>query len=173
MFKKILIANRGEIACRVIKSARKMGIATVAVYSEADKDARHVELALNLPVAVVDNLLVFIIFQERRDARHEFNRVERLMQVIIRAEFQAGHLADEFRIGGKHDNRHIAEITDSFQHIEAVEVRHHHVEQDQIGGEITDLLDGLFAIESLTNLKAIMLKIHANEAHHALFIIHN
>jgi propionyl-CoA carboxylase alpha chain len=45
MFKKILIANRGEIACRVIKSARKMGIATVAVYSEADQDARHVELA--------------------------------------------------------------------------------------------------------------------------------
>src|SRR5262249_38678118 len=45
MFKKILIANRGEIACRVIKTANKMGIATVAVYSEADKDARHVELA--------------------------------------------------------------------------------------------------------------------------------
>jgi len=45
MFEKILIANRGEIACRVIATAKKMGIATVAVYSEADKDARHVELA--------------------------------------------------------------------------------------------------------------------------------
>ncbi|NBD30380.1 MAG: acetyl-CoA carboxylase biotin carboxylase subunit [Alphaproteobacteria bacterium] len=45
MFKKILIANRGEIACRVIKSARKMGIATVAVYSDADKHALHVEMA--------------------------------------------------------------------------------------------------------------------------------
>ena len=45
MFKKLLIANRGEIACRVIKSAKKMGILTVAVYSEADKDALHVELA--------------------------------------------------------------------------------------------------------------------------------
>ena len=45
MFNKILIANRGEIACRVIATAKKMGIATVAVYSEADKEARHVQLA--------------------------------------------------------------------------------------------------------------------------------
>ena len=45
MFKKILIANRGEIACRVIATAQKMGIQTVAVYSEADKEARHVEMA--------------------------------------------------------------------------------------------------------------------------------
>ncbi len=45
MIKKILIANRGEIACRVIKTARKMGIKTVAVYSDADKDALHVDMA--------------------------------------------------------------------------------------------------------------------------------
>jgi propionyl-CoA carboxylase alpha chain len=45
MFKKLLIANRGEIACRVIKTARKMGIATVAVYSDADKNALHVRMA--------------------------------------------------------------------------------------------------------------------------------
>lgn len=45
MFKRILIANRGEIACRVIKTARRMGIETVAVYSEADRDALHVEMA--------------------------------------------------------------------------------------------------------------------------------
>ena len=45
MFKRILIANRGEIACRIIKTARKLGIETVAVYSEADKDALHVMMA--------------------------------------------------------------------------------------------------------------------------------
>ena len=45
MFEKILIANRGEIACRVIRSAQKMGIKTVAVYSEADRNALHVEMA--------------------------------------------------------------------------------------------------------------------------------
>ncbi len=45
MFEKILVANRGEIACRVIKSARKMGIKTVAVYSDADEDSMHVQMA--------------------------------------------------------------------------------------------------------------------------------
>src|SRR3979409_1208442 len=45
MFKRILIANRGEIACRIIKTARKMGIRTVAVFSDADRDALHVEMA--------------------------------------------------------------------------------------------------------------------------------
>jgi propionyl-CoA carboxylase alpha chain len=45
MFQKILIANRGEVACRVINTAHRMGIHTVAVYSEADRDARHVQLA--------------------------------------------------------------------------------------------------------------------------------
>ncbi len=70
MFDKILIANRGEIACRVIKSARKMGIKTVAVYSEADKDALHVQMAdeavhigpaqSNQSYLVMDNILAAI-----------------------------------------------------------------------------------------------------------------
>ena len=45
MFRKILIANRGEIACRVIRTAKRMGVATVAVYSDADANARHVAMA--------------------------------------------------------------------------------------------------------------------------------
>ncbi|MFZ2854704.1 MAG: biotin carboxylase N-terminal domain-containing protein, partial [Rhodocyclaceae bacterium] len=62
MFSKIVIANRGEIACRVIKTARRMGIRTVAVYSEADADARHVRLADEAvcigPAAVRESYLV-------------------------------------------------------------------------------------------------------------------
>src|ERR1700742_1717473 len=63
MFKRILIANRGEIACRVIKTARRMGIQTVAVYSEADRDALHVEMAdeavlIGPPAAAESYLLI-------------------------------------------------------------------------------------------------------------------
>src|SRR5712691_1840370 len=62
MFKRILIANRGEIACRIIKTARRLGIETVAVYSDADKDALHVEMADSAvpigPPAAADSYLV-------------------------------------------------------------------------------------------------------------------
>ncbi len=72
MFQKILIANRGEIACRVIKTAHRLGIGTVAVYSEADADARHVRLAneavLIGPAAARDSYLAMdkIIAATRR-----------------------------------------------------------------------------------------------------------
>ncbi|MFZ1492847.1 MAG: acetyl/propionyl/methylcrotonyl-CoA carboxylase subunit alpha [Candidatus Competibacter denitrificans] len=76
MFKKILIANRGEIACRVIKTARKMGIKTVAVYSEADKDALHVEMAdeavlIGPPPTAQSYLLIDRILQACKDTGAE------------------------------------------------------------------------------------------------------
>ena len=76
MFKKILIANRGEIACRVIKTARKMGIATVAVYSDADRDAVHVEMAdeavhIGPPAAAQSYLMAEKIIQACKDTGAE------------------------------------------------------------------------------------------------------
>ena len=76
MFKKILIANRGEIACRVIKTARKMGIKTVAVYSDADRDALHVEMAdeavhLGPPPAAQSYLLIDKIVEACRQTGAE------------------------------------------------------------------------------------------------------
>ena len=76
MFKKILIANRGEIACRVIKTAKRMGIKTVAVYSDADKDALHVEMAdeavhLGPPPSAQSYLLIDKIVQACKDTGAE------------------------------------------------------------------------------------------------------
>jgi len=76
MFKKILIANRGEIACRVIKTARKMGIETVAVYSDADRDALHVALAdqavrIGPPPAAESYLVIDAIIRAARETGAE------------------------------------------------------------------------------------------------------
>jgi len=76
MFKKVLIANRGEIACRIIKTARRMGIATVAVYSEADRDALHVEMAdeavlIGPPAAAESYLLIDRIVEACRRTNAE------------------------------------------------------------------------------------------------------
>ncbi len=76
MFKRILIANRGEIACRIIKSARRMGIETVAVYSEADRDALHVEMAdtavlIGPPAAAHSYLLIEKIVEACRQTGAE------------------------------------------------------------------------------------------------------
>ena len=76
MFQKILIANRGEIACRVIKTARRMGIRTVAVYSDADRDALHVEMAdeavhIGPPPSAQSYLVIDRIVQACRDTGAE------------------------------------------------------------------------------------------------------
>jgi propionyl-CoA carboxylase alpha chain len=76
MFKRILIANRGEIACRIIKTARRMGIQTVAVYSEADKDALHVEMAddavlIGPPPASESYLVIDKIIEAARKTKAE------------------------------------------------------------------------------------------------------
>jgi propionyl-CoA carboxylase alpha chain len=76
MFKRILIANRGEIACRIIKSARRMGIQTVAVYSEADRDALHVEMAddavlIGPPAAAESYLIIDKIVEACRKTKAE------------------------------------------------------------------------------------------------------
>jgi propionyl-CoA carboxylase alpha chain len=76
MFKRILIANRGEIACRIIKTARRMGIETVAVFSEADRDALHVEMAdmaipIGPPPAAQSYLVIAKIFAACKESGAE------------------------------------------------------------------------------------------------------
>jgi propionyl-CoA carboxylase alpha chain len=69
MFKRILIANRGEIACRIIRTARRLGIESVAVYSEADQDALHVEMAdLAIPIGPPPASESYLVIEKIIDA---------------------------------------------------------------------------------------------------------
>ncbi|WP_043970291.1 MULTISPECIES: acetyl/propionyl/methylcrotonyl-CoA carboxylase subunit alpha [Acinetobacter] len=79
MFEKILIANRGEIACRVIRTAKKLGIATVAVYSDADADAQHVKMADEA------------IYIGQSPATQSYLQVDRIIQAAIDTGSQAIH----------------------------------------------------------------------------------
>src|ERR1700712_3479486 len=79
MFRTILIANRGEIACRVVRSARRMGIRTVAVFSEADRDALHVALADEAqPIGPAP-------------ARESYLRIDRILEAARRTGAEAIH----------------------------------------------------------------------------------
>ena len=79
MFEKILIANRGEIACRVIRSAKKLGIATVAVYSDADAQSQHVKLADEA------------IYIGESPAAQSYLKIDRIIQAAITTGAQAIH----------------------------------------------------------------------------------
>ena len=79
MFNKILIANRGEIACRVIRTAKKMGIATVAVYSDADAQAQHVQQA---------NEAIYI---GESPAAQSYLQIERIIQAALDTGAEAIH----------------------------------------------------------------------------------
>lgn len=79
MFQKILIANRGEIACRIIATARRMGVATVAVYSDADRDALHVQLADEA------------IYIGPAPARESYLVAENILEAALRSKAEAVH----------------------------------------------------------------------------------
>ena len=79
MFEKILIANRGEIACRVIRSAKKLGIATVAVYSDADAQSQHVKLADEA------------IYIGESPAAQSYLQIDRIIQAAVKTGAQAIH----------------------------------------------------------------------------------
>ena len=79
LFQKILIANRGEIACRIIRTCQNLGIPTVAVYSEADRDALHVRLA-------DDNFYI-----SKATPQDSYLNHERILEIAIRCQADAIH----------------------------------------------------------------------------------
>ena len=79
MFQKILIANRGEIACRIIRTAQRMGITTVAVYSEADANAMHVSMADEA------------VFLGPAPARESYLVIEKILEAAQRTDAEAVH----------------------------------------------------------------------------------
>ena len=107
------------------------------------------------------------------DPADQFARAEGFGDVIISALLEAVHPVIFFAFGGQHDHRHIADLAYHLQHFKAVNIGHHHIEQDQIGGGITHALEGLFPIEGFDHNKAIMFQVEPDEAHHTLFIIHH
>ena len=79
MFRKILIANRGEIACRIIRTAQRMGITTVAVYSEADANAMHVSMAEEA------------VFLGAAPVRESYLVIEKILEAAQRTNVEAIH----------------------------------------------------------------------------------
>ena len=96
-FRTLLIANRGEIACRVIRTAKRMGIATVAVYSDADEDALHVAMADQAGFASAASTISGVVDTEGRTNLHALPRIAwdgrqrslRMMRVILSGAFFA------------------------------------------------------------------------------------
>ena len=113
MFDKILVANRGEIACRVLKSARKMGIKTVAVFSDADRDALH--------VAMADEA----VHIGAAPPRESYLRAERIIEACRRTGAEAVHpgygfLSENALFSEDCKNNHIVFIGPSPSAIEAM-----------------------------------------------------
>ena len=131
MFKKILIANRGEIACRIIKTARKLGIKTVAVYSDADRDGLHVEMAdeavaIGPPPAAQSYLLIDKIVEACRADRRRGRASGLRLPVGARG-----------LPGGAGEGRHRLHRSQSQGHC-----RHGRQDREQEGGGQSQGLDG-------------------------------
>src|SRR5688572_30462858 len=107
------------------------------------------------------------------DTADQLARAEGLGDVIVGAKLQATHPVILLALCSEHDHGHIAALPDGLQHFEPVEVGHHYIQQNQIGSDIAQFLNGLLTVEGLRDLESIMLQVHTDETHHALLIIHH